>query len=117
MISGLFLTGIMAMFRRKEELDLDQTLKGDGKVSSKLTSHIFLVLVLALFLTTLPTTALADSTGCYIYGNGDSDLVCNSNTLESQATADCENYDDCDISATFITGVSCDIYTECDEVL
>jgi len=115
----------MAMFRRRNELNLGLALKSDGSTnlvaggfSDKLVSRVLIFLVFSLFFVSLFSgNVFADQTGCYLYGNGDSSLVCNSNVLESEATADCEGHSDCDISAMFIPNAQCSDYSECDEVL
>ncbi len=71
--------------------------------------------VLALFLL-LALPAFADVSGCYVYPEGREDLYCVPNTLDTEAQADCNNYDDCSLSEHFIPGSSCVSIPECQQV-
>ncbi len=78
-------------------------------------SAIFLMLLVLFVLFSL--SVFADTEGCYLYTGGSEDYLCQENVLESDAEADCLEYEDCDFDSMFIPGESCSNYPEiCEEV-
>ncbi len=76
----------------------------------------FILVVLALFLVVLSSFVFAESSGCYVYASGSSDLYCVENVLESAATADCNLFGDCDINEAFLENTACSSVAACEVV-
>ena len=81
------------------------------------TKLSFILLILILIALIAPNNfSYADTEGCYIFPSGSEDLVCQDNTLKSEAQSDCESYDNCDnFDDYFYSGKLCSS-SEFDEV-
>src|SRR3989344_226840 len=77
---------------------------------------LFLVVIVLLLAVYSSFSALAETTGCYVYPQGSEDLYCIPGILDTEAEADCSQHGDCDISTYFKPGSTCAEFSECQEV-
>src|SRR3989338_68044 len=77
----------------------------------------FLLVVLVLLLAVYSSfSVLAESSGCYVYPKGSEDLYCVPGVLDTEASADCSQHNDCDLNIHFKAGSNCVEFSECKEV-
>lgn len=76
-------------------------------------SLVVLVLLLAVFSS---LSALAQTSGCYVYPKGSEDLYCVPGILDTEAEADCSQYADCNLNQYFVAGSNCAEFNECQEI-
>ncbi|MDO8510849.1 MAG: carboxypeptidase regulatory-like domain-containing protein [Nanoarchaeota archaeon] len=76
-------------------------------------SLVVLVLLLAVFSS---LSALAQTSGCYVYPEGSEDLYCVPGILDTEAEADCSQHEDCDLNQHFVAGSNCAEFNECQEI-
>src|SRR3989338_2072712 len=72
-----------------------------------------LLLGLLLIVTSFSATAV---NGCYVYPLAREDLYCQGGISDTEAEADCGQYDDCSISQHFIPGSDCSSIPQCEQV-
>ena len=63
------------------------------------------------------TEGISDVGGCYYYPEASEDYYCISDTLHSEASADCEGYAGCEINQYFSPGLDCSEMDICENIV